>query len=96
LFLVTGRAAHAQKTMLQAPALEVVLEFPLNIVGQWFALRGHQVREGRIVLCNKLVEEGLFRAMPLVTANTILQTGFPASRQWRHECILATGCFSSG
>ena len=41
----------------------VVLEFPLDEVGQRPALRGHQAREGRIVLCNKLVKEGWFRAM---------------------------------
>ena len=52
MFLVTRRAAHAQKTMLQAPALEVVLEFPLHVLGQRPALRGHQVRESRIVLIN--------------------------------------------
>jgi len=33
VFLVTRRAAHAQKAMLQAPALEVILEFPLNVSG---------------------------------------------------------------
>jgi hypothetical protein len=41
--------------MLQAPALEVVLEFPLHVLGQRPALRGHQVRESGIVLINKLV-----------------------------------------
>jgi len=63
MLLVTRRAAHAQKAMLQAPALEIVLEFPLHVVGQWSALRSHKIREGRIVLCNELVKEGLFRAI---------------------------------
>ena len=38
--------------MLQAPALEIDLEFPQDIVGQRFALCSHQVRESRIVLIN--------------------------------------------
>jgi len=95
MFLVTGRATHAQKTMLQAPALEVVLEFPLEVVGQWPALCGHQIRESRIALRNELIQEGLFRAMPLVTANAIPRAGLPGNRQW-HDRILTTGYSGSG
>lgn len=50
LFLVTGRARHAQKAQFRAPALEVLPEFPPDVLGQWPAPCGHQVRECGIVL----------------------------------------------
>lgn len=50
LFLVTGRARHAQKALFQAPGLEVLPEFPPDVLGQWPAPCGHQVRECGIVL----------------------------------------------
>jgi hypothetical protein len=52
-----------QKAILQAPALEVILEFPLDIVGQWPALRSHHVHEDGIVLLNELLPDGLFRTI---------------------------------
>ena len=51
--------------MLQAPALEVVLEFPLHALGQRPALRDHQVHKARIILLNDLVLESPFVAMPI-------------------------------
>ena len=81
--------------MLQAPALEAILEFPLDVVGQRPALCSHQVREGRIVLRNEVVLEDLFRAMALLAANAIPRAGLPGNRQW-HDRILATGCSGSG
>jgi hypothetical protein len=53
--MATGGTAHAQKAMFQAPALEVILEFPPHVLGQRPALRGDQVREDRIILRNELV-----------------------------------------
>lgn len=70
------RRSGQLKAMLQMPALEVVLEFLLDAVGQWPALRGHRVRESGIVLRNELVQEGLFGAMPLVTGNALPRAGF--------------------
>jgi hypothetical protein len=75
--------------MLEAAALEVVLELLLDIRRQGRALRRQVGLEGGIVFLDKLVKEGAFRAMACVARRTDTRTGFPASRQRQHDRILA-------
>jgi hypothetical protein len=47
---MAGVAAHPQKSMLQAPAAQIVLELPLHVVRQGAFPLGHQGGERRGVL----------------------------------------------
>jgi hypothetical protein len=88
--------AHPQETVLEPAALEVVLELLLDIPGQGHT-PCHQVGlERRIVFLDKLVKEGMFRAMALVDRRANARTGFPASRQRQHVRILARWSCVSG
>ena len=78
--MVTVRAAHAQEAVLQAATLEVIIEFPLDILRQGRALCGHLVHKRGIVLLDELVEEGLLRAVAFVTVNVLARAGIPAGR----------------
>jgi hypothetical protein len=42
-------AAHPEKAVFEATALQVGLEFPVDMVGQGFALLGQLVHKGRVV-----------------------------------------------
>jgi hypothetical protein len=42
-------AAHPEKAVLESAALQVGLEFPVNMVGQGFTLLGQLVHKGRVV-----------------------------------------------
>jgi len=66
--------------MLQASALEVILEFPLNILGQWPALGGQLGHKGGAIFINELVQEDLFRTVAFVQKRTLTRPGFPACR----------------
>jgi len=60
---MTGFAAHAQKAVLEAPALEVGLELLRDVRGEVRALRS-QVRLKRwVVFLDDLIEERAFRAV---------------------------------
>ena len=48
--------AYPEKAVLEAAALQVGLEFPVDMVGQGFALLGQLVHKGRVVRFDKLVE----------------------------------------
>jgi hypothetical protein len=48
-------AAHTQKVILQATALEVVAKFLLHIPGNRAALLLHQKQEPRVILVDTLV-----------------------------------------
>ena len=82
--------------MLQASAPEVILEFPLNIPGQWPALLGQAGYKGGVIFINELVQESLFRAVTFVLQRTLARPVFPACRQLPHDRVLAIGDFYSG
>jgi hypothetical protein len=73
--------AYTQKTVLEAAALEVILELPLDIPRQDRALGRKMGLERGIAFLDKLVKERSLRALALVTQSTDARTGFPASRQ---------------
>ncbi len=52
--------------MFEAAALQVGLEFPVNMVGQGFALLGQLLHQGRVVRFDELVEQCLLRLMALI------------------------------
>ena len=52
--------------MLDAAALQVGFEFPVNMVGQGFALLGQLVHQGRVVRFDELVEQCMLRLVALV------------------------------
>jgi hypothetical protein len=86
---MTGIAAHAQETVLETPALEVVLELLLNISRQGIPLRRQVRLERRIVFLDDLVKEGALRAVTHIQRRANTRPGFPASRQWLHARVLA-------
>lgn len=49
-------AAYPEKAVLEATALQVGLEFPVDMVGQGFALPGQLAHQSGKVLLDKLVE----------------------------------------
>lgn len=57
-------AAHAQEAVFEATALEVGLEFSVNMVGQGFALLGQLVDQRRVVRFDELIEKCLLGLMP--------------------------------
>ena len=42
-------AAHPEKAVFETTALQVGLEFPVDMVGQGFALLGELINQGRVV-----------------------------------------------
>ena len=61
---MAGIAAHPQESVFEAAALEVGLEFPVDMVGQEFALLGQLVDQRRVVRFDELVEKCLLGVMP--------------------------------
>jgi hypothetical protein len=55
-FEMTFVTAHPEKAVLEAAALQVVLEFPVDMLGQGFALLGQLVNQGGVVRFDELVE----------------------------------------
>lgn len=49
-------AAHPQKTVFETTALQVGLEFPVDMVGQAFALLSQLLNQGGVVLLYELVK----------------------------------------
>jgi hypothetical protein len=95
MFRMAALAAHPQETVLQSPALQVVLEFLLDIPRQEGALGRQLGLERGVVFLDKLVKEGLFRAVALVASRPTAGTGFPATRQRQHDRILAISSCAS-
>jgi hypothetical protein len=58
--------AYSEKAVLEATALQVGLEFPVDMVGQGFALLGQLLHQGREVRFDELVEKCLLGLMPFV------------------------------
>ena len=69
--------------MLETTTLEVVLELPLDIIRQALVLRCQIHLEGWLVFLNKLIKEGVLRAVPHIQRRADTRAGFPASRQRR-------------
>jgi len=93
---MTGIAAHAQETVLETPALEVVLELLLHIPRQDRALRRQVFLERRVILVNNLIEEGPLLAMAHIRRRAATRTGFPASQQTFKPAVFSpSSLFSS-
>jgi len=87
-------AADPQETVLETPALEVLLELLLHIPRQGRALCGQMCLERGIVFLNKLIKEGALRAVAHIRRRTCARPGFPASRRRQHDRILAKLCWA--
>jgi hypothetical protein len=59
-------AAHPEKAVFEAAALQVGLELPVYMLGQGFSLLGQVVYQGGVVSFDELVEQCLLRLMALV------------------------------
>ncbi len=86
---MTSLAPNPQKTVLEAPAFEVLVELALDIARQCRSLSRQVGLERGIVVFDKLIKEGAFRAMAFIDRRSNAQTDFPASRQRQHVRILA-------
>ena len=75
--------------MLKAAAFEVGLELALDVARQYGSLRCKVSLERGIVVLDKLIKEGTFRAMACIGRRANARTGFPASGQRQHIRILA-------
>lgn len=84
---VTTLALHAQKSVLKATALEIILELLLNIPRQIGILRFEVLFEGWVVFINDLIEKRSCGAVTHVDSRANPQSGFLASGQ--HGRILA-------
>ena len=85
--MTTALAAHTQKAMFQATALEVVVELPLHIQGNRTALLLHERQEMRVILINNLVEKRILRPMTLIPARALVR-GNPCRTHDAILCIL--------
>ena len=63
---MTFITTHAQETVFEATALQVSLEFPVNMVGQGLTLMGKLVHQCGVEYFDELVEQCLLRLMALV------------------------------
>jgi hypothetical protein len=63
-------ATHPQEPVLETPALEVVLEFLLDISGQGIVLHRQMRLERGIVFLDDLIKEGALRAVALMRRHT--------------------------
>ena len=77
---MTAVTPHPQETVLEAPAVDVILEFPLDISWYCRALCNQMALERGVVFLDKLVKEGLFRPVALVVSRSAARPGFPANR----------------
>jgi hypothetical protein len=84
--------ADAQEVVLEAAALEVVLELRFDIRRQVRALRRQMRLERLELLLDELAEERALRAVAFVYKRTNPRARFPASRQRQHDRILAGSC----
>jgi hypothetical protein len=85
--LVTGFTAYPQKSMFQSAALQVVLEFPLDVVRQCPAFLGQLSPEIRVVLRHQLIEKRLFGPMALIVKSTGARTGIPCRANGGHDSL---------
>jgi len=83
--LVAGFTAHAQKTVFEPPALQVVFEFPLHIVRQYPAVLGQLLPEHRVVPRYQLIEECLLGPMALIVKSTGVRAGIPCRNNGGHD-----------
>jgi len=85
--LVAGLTAYPQKTMFQSAALQVVFEFPLNVVRKCPAFLGHLPPEIRVVLRHQMIEERLFGPMALIVESSVVRTGIPCRANGGHASL---------
>jgi len=83
--LVARFPSHAQKTVFEPPALQVVFEFPLHIVRQYPAVLGQLLPEHRVVLRYQLIEECLLGPMALIVRSTGVRAGIPCRNNGGHD-----------
>ena len=79
--LVARLAPEPQKTVLEAPAPQVLLELPRDVGRHLPPLGGELRHERGVVLLNQLIEQRLLRAVALVAVCALAQNGFPAGPQ---------------
>jgi hypothetical protein len=72
---VAGGATHAQETVFEAAASEVVLELALDILWQRCAVRGHPVGERGVVCIDELIEEGGLRSVAFIANSATSRAG---------------------
>ena len=70
LQLVFIRRFDSEKAVFEAAALQLGLEFPVDMVWEGFALPGQLVHKGGVVRFNELVEYCLLRLIALVGGAT--------------------------
>jgi hypothetical protein len=75
--LVAGFTAYPQKSMFQSAALQVIFEFPLNVVRQCPAFLSQLPPENRVVLRHQLIEERLLGPMALIVKSAGARAGVP-------------------
>ena len=75
---VTAVATNPQKSMFKPAALQIVVEFPVDMFRQAFALLGQLVDQGRVVRFNNLEEQCLLGSVTFVGCVT---NGILAMRQ---------------
>ena len=63
---MTFVTAHPEKAVLEAAALQEGIEFPVDMLGQGFALLRQLGHEDGIVCFDELVEQGLLGLMAFV------------------------------
>ena len=85
--LVAGFTEHAQKTVFQSTALQVVFEFPLNVVWQCPAFVDQLLPEHWVVLRYQLIEERLLGPMALIVNSTGIRTGIPCRANGGHDSL---------
>ncbi len=79
--------------MFQATALEIVVEFPADMIRQALALVSQLLQQGRVVFFNNLVEQCLLGSVSLVVGvtNSILAMQQHAD----HASLRCRSCLSS-
>jgi len=73
--------------MFQSAALQVVFEFPLNLVRQCPAFLGQLLPEHRVVFRHQLIEERLLGPMALIVKSTGVRTGVPCRNDGGHDSL---------
>lgn len=86
LLCMTGVTADTQKAVLQAPALQEVIELLLHILWYRVALHCQLGEKRRIVLLDQLIQQRAFGAMTLV-ARCVCNRTFPVGQSSWHPSL---------
>jgi hypothetical protein len=79
VFMVTFGALHAQKTVHQSVAFEVIGKFLLHMQGQRLALCSHHLSERWVIPLDDLIEQSLLWSVRLI--------GWAVWRSIRNRCL---------